>query len=222
MNPLLPDSQKLRNEMVDDQLVRRGITDKAVLDAMRAVPREYFVTATHLSDAYDDRALPIASGQTISQPYVVALTLEAAKIEPGHTALEIGTGSGYVAALLSRLAAKVFTVEYHEPLANAAWERLAQLDCSNVEIRACDGNFGWPEAAPFDAILAAAAAPKMPQAWKDQLALGGRIVAPVGRMRQRLICLTRTDGGEFREEYLCDVRYVPLLGGSEASRSANP
>lgn len=213
MNPLLPNSQKLRDEMVDNQLVRRGIADTAVLDAMRAMPREFFVAAAYLRHAYDDRALPIESGQTISQPYVVALTLEAAKIEPSQTVLEIGTGSGYVAALLSRLAAKVFTVEYHAALAGTARGRLAELGCSNVEVRAGDGNFGWPEAAPFDAILAAAAAAKVPQAWKDQLTPSGRIVAPVGRLRQGLVLLERSDGGTFSEDRLCDVRYVPLLGG---------
>lgn len=213
MNPFLPDSQALRDEMVEAQLVRRGITDKAVLNAMRAVPREFFVPPAEARYAYDDRALPIESGQTISQPYVVALTLEAAKIEPHHTILEIGTGSGYVAALLSRLAANVFTIEYHKALADAARDRLAELGCANVEVRASDGNFGWLEAAPFDAILAAAAAPKVPQAWKDQLTPDGRIVAPVGRVRQRLVCLTRKEDGGFAEDYLCDVRYVPLLGG---------
>jgi len=213
MNPLLPDSQALRDEMVEYQLVRRGIMDKAVLDVMRAVPREFFVPPVEARYAYDDRALPIESGQTISQPYVVALTLEAAKIEPHHAILEIGTGTGYVAALLSRLAAKVFTIEYHKTLADAARARLVELGNTNVEFRTGDGSFGWLEAAPFDAILAAAAAPKVPQAWKDQIAPDGRIVAPVGRMHQRLIRLTRQDDGSFAEEFLCNVRYVPLLGG---------
>ena len=211
----MADPKKERERMVDVQIARRGIRDPRVLAAMRDVPRERFVDPGFEEFAYQDGALPIAAGQTISQPYIVALMIEAAEITPESTVLEVGAGSGYAAAVMSRIARRVYAVERHSTLADAARARLAALDYDNVEIRTADGTEGWPEAAPFDAILIAAAGPKIPAALKDQLAIGGHLIAPVSNTewRQSLRKLTRKSAHEYVEEDLGAVSFVPLVPG---------
>ncbi len=203
-----------RQRMVERQVRARGIRDARVLRAMQAIPREEFVGAGMREFAYEDSPLPIEAGQTISQPYIVALMLEAAGIGPGDRVLEIGAGSGYAAAVMSRLAAEVFAIERHAELAALARARLQRLGIGNVLVRTGDGSGGWPEEAPFDAILAAAGAPAVPDALRRQLAVGGRLVMPVGasQRRQRLLKLTRTGEDAWREEDLGDVLFVPLVG----------
>jgi len=199
--------------MVDRQIAWRGVSDDRVLRAMRAVPREAFVPESLRFFAYDDAPLPIGEGQTISQPYVVALMIEAAALRPTERALEVGTGSGYAAAVMAEIAGRVFTIDRLSGLADTARRRLAELGYANVEVRTGDGTLGLPEAAPFDVIIAAAAGPEVPAAWKEQLATGGRIVMPVGGIdHQELVRLTRRDDGGFDMESLGDVRFVPLVG----------
>ncbi len=194
-------------------LARRGVHDARVLAAFGKVPRELFVPAAAFGDAYADRPIPIAGGQTISQPYVVALMLEALELEPEDRVLEIGTGTGYSAALLSELAAHVYTVERLPELAREATERLAALGYRWIDVRCGDGSLGWPEHAPFDAIVVAAGGPELPRALIDQLALGGRLVMPVGGAgMQRLVRATRLPKGEPRIEDLGPVMFVPLVG----------
>ncbi len=176
-----------REAMVAFQLERRGISDQRLLAAMRAVPREAFIGAGVSADAYTDGPLPIGEGQTISQPYVVALMIEAAAVGADDSVLEVGAGSGYAAAILGRIAARVHAIERRPTLAAAAAERLARLGFDNVCVQTGDGSVGWPEAAPFDAILVAAAGPQVPEALKSQLAIGGRLVMPVGRRALRTI-----------------------------------
>ncbi|MCV0350562.1 MAG: protein-L-isoaspartate(D-aspartate) O-methyltransferase [Nitratireductor sp.] len=196
-------------------LRRRGIASEAVLDAMAQVPRERFVP-DHLAElAYEDGALPIGDGQTISQPYIVALMTEAAELGPESRVLEVGTGSGYSTAILSLLAGHVFSVERHDTLATAARERLetgGYLD--NVTLSVGDGTLGLPEKAPFDAIIIAAAGPRVPEALRAQLAMGGRLIMPVGSASgpQKLTCVTRDGEENFRTEDLAPVSFVPLIG----------
>ncbi|MFQ5459763.1 MAG: protein-L-isoaspartate(D-aspartate) O-methyltransferase, partial [Anaerolineae bacterium] len=166
--------------MVENQLAVRGIADGAVLTAMAMVPREAFVDPDLAEYAYDDAPLPIDAGQTISQPYMVALMLEALEVRPSDRVLEVGTGSGYAAAVLSMIAAEVFTVERIESLATAARRRLADLGHDNVHVRRGDGTLGWREEAPFDAVVVAAGGPEAPQALLEQLGVGGRLVIPIG------------------------------------------
>ena len=207
------DSAQARNRMVETQIARRGVRDPRVLDAMRTVPREAFIAAEFEKFAYEDSALPIAEGQTISQPYVVATMLEAAQLEEDDTVLEIGAGSGYAAALLSRIAGKVYGVERHAALTEAARERLRALGYSNVELKTGDGSGGWPQAAPFEAIIVSAGGPKIPQALKGQLIVGGRLVIPVGALdEQQLIRLTRVAADVFEQDDLGAVRFVKLVG----------
>ena len=209
------DWAEARNRMVEAQIARRGVRDPAVLDAMRTVPRESFVAAGFEEFAYEDSALPIAEGQSISQPYIVAAMLEAAELEQGDKVLEIGAGSGYAAALLSRIAAKVYAVERHAALTEAARERLRALGYHNIELRTGDGSSGWLEAAPFDAIIVSAGVPRVPEALKMQLLLGGRLVIPVGALdEQRLIRLTRAGQDVFEQEDFGGVRFVKLIGTS--------
>ena len=195
-------------------LRRRGISDQAVLRAMDEVPREHFVAAELVDSAYADQALPIACGQTISQPYVVAYMTEQLEVEPQHHVLEVGTGSGYQAAVLSRLARDVVSVERYRTLADTARERLKTLGFTNVTIIAGDGFAGVPAQAPFDRIIVTAAAETVPQALVDQLAVGGIMVLPLGphEEHQTLVKLVRTEDGVKRTE-LIDVRFVPLLPG---------
>ncbi|CAN0656023.1 L-isoaspartate protein carboxylmethyltransferase type II [Nitratireductor aquimarinus] len=205
---------KRRAEMLA-VLRRRGIASEAVLDAMAQVPRERFVP-DHLAElAYEDGALPIGDGQTISQPYIVALMTEAAGLGPESRVLEVGTGSGYSTAILSLLAGHVFSIERHDTLATAARERLEKggyLD--NVTLSVGDGTLGLPEKAPFDAIIIAAAGPRVPEALRAQLSMGGRLIMPVGSASgpQKLTCVTRDGEENFRTEDLAPVSFVPLIG----------
>lgn len=209
----MADIKERREAMVDDQVAARGVTDDRVLDAMRTVPREYFVPGEFVEFAYEDTPLPIEAGQTISQPYIVALMLEAAEIQPDDRILEIGVGSGYAAAVMSRIARRVHAIDRHEQLADRARERMAALGYDNVVIRAGDGTRGWSENAPFDVILVAAGGPAVPGPLQAQLALGGRLVIPVGGAeQQRLIRVTRTGDDHYAEDDLGAVRFVPLIG----------
>ncbi|HEY0503025.1 MAG TPA: protein-L-isoaspartate(D-aspartate) O-methyltransferase [Lysobacter sp.] len=202
-----------REWMVERQLARRGIHDAYLLDAMRQVPREEFISPAMRDYAYEDSPLPIEAGQTISQPYIVALMIEGAQVRPGDRVLEIGAGSGYAAAVMAAIAHQVYAIERHPELAELARQRFARLGYANIEIRIGDGSGGWPEAAPFDAILAAAGGPEVPDALRRQLVIGGRLVMPVGSMHsQRLIKTTRQGEDQFSREDLGGVMFVPLIG----------
>jgi protein-L-isoaspartate(D-aspartate) O-methyltransferase len=196
-------------------LRRRGISDQTVLRAMDEVSREYFVASGFTDSAYADQALPIACGQTISQPYVVAYMTEQLELEPHHRVLEVGTGSGYQTAILSRLAGEVVSIERYRTLADAARERLKTLGYGNVTIRAGDGMAGAPDVAPFDRIMVTAAAEEIPEALSAQLAAGGKMVVPVGPRdaTQYIVKLTKQQNGELTREDLIAVRFVPLLPG---------
>jgi protein-L-isoaspartate(D-aspartate) O-methyltransferase len=207
------DNSQARNRMVEAQIARRGVRDPAVLEAMRTVPREAFISGALEKFAYQDSALPIAEGQTISQPYVVAAMLAAAELQECDRVLEVGAGSGYAAAVISRIAATVFAIERHAVLADAARDRMHLLGYDNVELRTGDGSGGWPEQAPFDAIIVSAGGPNIPEALKIQLAIGGRLVMPVGAMEeQQLVRLTRTGETSFDRHDLDAVRFVKLIG----------
>lgn len=210
----MSDQAAERARMVEAQLARRGIRDRRVLEAMREVPREAFVRAGPKRFAYDDRPLPIGCGQTISQPYIVALMIEAGELEPDDTVLEIGAGSGYAAAVMARIVGHVHAVERHAPLGEAARKRLIAAGIGNVDLHIGDGTLGWPDAAPFDAIIVAAGAPSVPDALKEQLRDGGRLVIPVGgdRAVQELHRITRTGKESWTEETVGAVRFVPLIG----------
>lgn len=207
-------SDSKRVEMVDRDIAARGVHDARVLAAMRVVPREVFVPPARRAEALDDRPLPIGAGQTISQPYIVALMCEALQLRGDERVLEIGTGSGYGAAVLSRLAATVDTVERVPELADRAARQLADLNLNNVRVHGGDGTLGWPEAAPYDAIVVTAGGPEVPPALLAQLAPGGRLVMPVGSTRrwQVLVRVTHVGPDDFRSESLCDVAFVPLMG----------
>ncbi len=202
-----------RDRMVQLQLAGRGIADPRLLEAFRSVPREDFVPAELTEFAFHDTPLPIGDGQTISQPYIVAMTLAALGLRGGERVLEVGTGSGYAAAVLSRLAKEVYSVERLASLADSAWERLARLGYDNVQVLCGDGTLGWAEHAPYDAIAVAAGGPEVPRALLNQLAPGGRLVIPVGpdESSQVLMRVTRHDAG-FHSEPLTEVRFVPLIG----------
>ena len=203
-----------RETMVEWQLRRRGITHEPILDAFRAVPREAFVGPAHAHLAYGDHPLPIEAGQTISQPYIVALMIEAAGIEPGDKVLEVGSGSGYAAAVISRIAGKVIGVERQRELVAVAAERLERLGFYNVEIVEADGTKGWPDAAPYDAILAAASGSHIPAPLVEQLKPGGTIVMPLGSPGsiQKLVKATKREDGSLLQSDLGGVRFVPLIG----------
>jgi len=210
----MADSESRRRRMVEEQLVRRGISDPRVLEAMATVPREAFVPADFRSEAYADGPLPIGEGQTISQPFIVALMIEALDLTGDERVLEVGAGSGYAAAVLAELAAEVYAVERQPSLARTAARRLEELGIENVKIVCADGSRGWPERAPYDGIVVAAGAPKVPESLQAQLAIGGRLVIPVGpgRTMQELLRVTRLSETEFRRERLAAVRFVPLVG----------
>ena len=210
----MTDFANLREQMVRQQIEARGIHDSAILAAFRAVPREAFVADDYAQLAYDDHSLPIEAGQTISQPYIVALMIEAAAIGRDDTVLEVGAGSGYAAAVIGRIARRVVAIERQHELIQAARERITSLGFSNVEIVEGDGTRGCPEHAPFDAILAAASGSHVPQALITQLAPGGRIVMPVGDPGgvQQLVRVTKQDDGLLQQEDLGGVRFVPLIG----------
>jgi protein-L-isoaspartate(D-aspartate) O-methyltransferase len=200
--------------MVAKQLAERYITDPRILEAMGYIPRHHFVEEKLWEYAYEDRPLPIGHGQTISQPYIVAFMSQALNLPPDKQGivLEIGTGSGYQAAVLSRLGAKVYSVERIEPLAIRARELLAELSIDNVEIKVDDGGYGWPEYAPYDAIIVTAAAPEIPAPLMVQLKEGGILVAPVGPKRQQILLRLQRRGEQIVEERLAPVAFVPLLG----------
>jgi protein-L-isoaspartate(D-aspartate) O-methyltransferase len=200
-----------RGNMVDNQIARRGVNDAKVLEAMRLVPRHLFVPDSARAEAYDDRPLSIGEGQTISQPYIVALMTETLNLTGKERVLEIGTGSGYQAAVLSKLVADVYTIEILKPLGEQAQRTLADLGYKNVHVRIGDGYKGWPEAAPFDAIIVTAAPEHIPEPLKDQLKIGGRMIIPVGAFVQDLILLTKTPDG-FTKKNLAPVRFVPMTG----------
>jgi len=208
------DYQALRELMVQDQLVSRGITDPRVLQAMGRVPRELFVPEHLRVEAYDDHPLPIGRGQTISQPYIVALMAEALQLKGRERVLDIGTGSGYAAAVLASMALEVFSMEKIPEVASQAEKNLQQAGFSQVRVKTGDGSQGWPEAAPFDGICVAAGAPAVPDSLKEQLSVGGRLVIPVGLEQglQRLLLITRRSDQEFDRREIGDVRFVPLLG----------
>lgn len=203
-----------RQRMVTRQLESRGITDPRVLQAMRNVPREIFVPEHLAADAYDDSPLPILGGQTISQPYIVALMVESLKLNGGERVLEVGTGSGYGAAVLSRIADVVVTIERLERLAEQARTRFAELGYGNIDVRVGDGTLGVPELAPYDGIVVTASGPHVPSSLKEQLAVGGRLVMPVAEAggREMLVRITRLDQERFEQEELTAVRFVPLIG----------
>jgi len=204
-----------RLEMVSKQIEARGVRDPAVLEAMRKVPRHRFVPQSQRANAYQDRPLPIGSGQTISQPYIVALMTELAGVKPGDKVLEIGTGSGYQAAVLAQMGVKLFSIEIIAALAKRAKATLTDLGyAKNVEVRHGDGYAGWPEQAPFDAILVTAAPPKIPKPLKEQLKVGGRLIIPVGKRYQSLLKVTRTKNG-YRGESVIPVRFVPMTGEAQ-------
>jgi protein-L-isoaspartate(D-aspartate) O-methyltransferase len=200
--------------MVQRQIAGRGVRSEKVLDAMRKVPRERFLPKGQGVWAYDDNPLPIGDGQTISQPYVVAYMTEALLLEGGEKVLEVGTGSGYAAAILAEIAAEVYTIERIEGLATMASRVLDELGYANVHVRHGDGTLGWPEQAPFDGIVVTAAGPEAPQTLKQQLKIGGRLVIPVGESKwyQQVVRITRVAEAEFETEDLLPVRFVPLIG----------
>jgi protein-L-isoaspartate(D-aspartate) O-methyltransferase len=206
--------EDVRGRMVEDQIAARGIHDPRVLTALREVPRHEFVPPELRALAYEDHPLPIGHDQTISQPFIVAAMTELAELEPGDSVLEIGTGSGYQAAVLAALVRNVYSIEIVEPLAQAARRTLARLGIDNVHVRAGDGFQGWPERAPFDAILVTAAPPEVPEPLKRQLAPGAKLVIPVGTDQQELRVLTRTRTG-FDERTVLPVRFVPMTGRAQ-------
>lgn len=214
INSLKPDYR--REIMIRDHLLRRGIHDPAVLAAMRDVPRESFVGKGMQELAYEDNPLPIEEGQTISQPYIVAYMTEALELSSSDRVLEIGTGSGYAAAVLSRIAGTVYSVERLEGLAQSARQRLEMLGYTNIVVHVGDGTLGWQEHSPYDAIVVTAGAPKVPKPLLDQLAIGGRLVIPVGPSLalQVLVRVRRVSEHDYRNEELCGVRFVPLIGAA--------
>lgn len=213
MTQQLPDFAQLRAEMVEQQLIARGIEDTAVLQAMRTVPRHFFVPQPYRAAAYKDRALPLFDKQTISQPFIVALMLSHLQLRPTDKVLEIGAGSGYAAAVISQLAKQVFTIERLPKLAEYARERLQKGQFDNVTVISADGTLGLPSEAPFDVIIAAASGPRVPLYWLAQLGENGRLIMPVGkRKKQRLVLVKRQPDGSFIKKELSPVRFVPLIG----------
>jgi protein-L-isoaspartate(D-aspartate) O-methyltransferase len=202
---------RAREAMVATQIAARGVKDPKTLAAMRKVQRHLFVPEAARGQAYEDHPLGIGHGQTISQPYIVAFMTEALGLRGGETVLEVGTGSGYQAAVLAEIAARVYTIEIVASLAEEARERLARLGYLNVEVRAGDGYQGWPEKAPFDAVIVTAAAPRVPEPLKQQLKDGGRLVIPVGEEYQELMVITRR-GNAYAENRVLPVRFVPMTG----------
>jgi protein-L-isoaspartate(D-aspartate) O-methyltransferase len=208
-----------RRRMVEEQIHRRGVDDPAVLAALNRVPRHLFVPEESRAVAYADTPLPIGHRQTISQPYIVALMSSLLELKPGDKVLEIGTGSGYQAAVLAELGAEVYTIEIVAPLAEQAQRTFRDLGYGAIHARAGDGYQGWPEQAPFDAIIVTAAPPQIPQPLLDQVKPGGRIVLPVGEAWQDLLVLTKRSDGSFDKRTVLPVRFVPMTG--EAQRQGH-
>lgn len=209
-----PDMAGQRSAMVEHQIRARGVRDRLVIKAMNAVPREAFVPQNMKEYAYEDSPLPIGDGQTISQPYIVAYMIAALGLTGGERVLEIGTGSGYAAAVLGEIASEVYTVERIKALADHAKLTLEALGYHQVHVRCGDGTLGWPQHAPYDAIIVAAGGPKLPRSLQLQLKIGGRMVIPVGNdsVTQELVRVTRESPTHFRYEAIADVRFVPLIG----------
>jgi protein-L-isoaspartate(D-aspartate) O-methyltransferase len=202
-------------EMFLAEIIERGVRDRAVIEAMRRVPRHLFVPPDEVAHAYEDRPLPIGHDQTISQPYIVASMSELAAVGPGSRVLEVGTGSGYQTAILAELGAEVWSIEIVEPLLRRAAATLARLGYGErVHLAIGDGYGGWPEAAPFDAVLVAAAPPRVPEPLMEQLAPGGRLVIPVGDEQQLLVVIQR-DGDGFVQRVVYPVRFVPMTGEAQ-------
>ncbi len=204
------DYNRLRNKMVDEQIVRRGITSKPVVDAMRAVERHRFVPANVVKEAYNDYPLPIGEGQTISQPYIVGYMTEALSLKPTDRVLEIGTGSGYQAAILGLIVSEVYTIEVIEALGVRAERLLRELGYKNIEVRIGDGYAGWPEAAPFDAIIVTCSPTKIPQPLQEQLAEGGRMIIPVGEQYTQELILLKKEKGNLKPISRLPVMFVPM------------
>ncbi len=201
-----------RRRMIREQLLARGIDDPRVLLAISRVPRHRFVPESYRSKAYEDRALPIEKGQTISQPYMVAFMTQALQLRGKETVLEIGTGSGYQAAILSQIVQQVYTIERHAQLAHQAQKLFQELGYTNIEVIIGDGSKGLPDHAPYEGIIVTAAAPAVPEDLIEQLRVGGRLVIPVGtRQEQRLVCVYKTEDG-VKEEHTIDCIFVPLIG----------
>ncbi len=210
------DLPQRRERMVDQQIAARGVRDERVLAAMRRIPREAFLPLEQAEFAYEDAPLGIGQGQTISQPYIVALMAESLRLTGGEKVLEIGTGSGYGAAVLASLASTVFSIERHEELARSSSRHLAAAGISNVKVIHGDGTLGLVDQAPFDAIVVTAGGPRLPQVLLDQLAIGGRLVMPVGSGRelQTLVRVRRVSEREYEQDDLTPVRFVPLIGAA--------
>lgn len=208
--------ENLRKQMIDHQMVARGLRDQAVINAISTVQREEFISKDLVEFAYTDSPLPIAANQTISQPYIVALMTAALELKPDERVLEVGTGSGYAAAVLSEIAKEVYTIERHKILADSARRKLEELGYKNIQVLIGDGTLGWPEYAPFDAIVVTAGGPNVPEALKQQMAIGGRLVIPVGSAlhAQQLIRIRRIGKNKYKEEDLGGVRFVPLIGAA--------
>jgi protein-L-isoaspartate(D-aspartate) O-methyltransferase len=206
---------RLRDEMVTTQIAARGVRNARVLAALRAVPRHLFVPSEVRAEAYADRPLPIGEGQTISQPYIVGLMTELLEVKPGDRVLEIGTGSGYQAAVLDAMGCDVYTIEIRASLAQEAEKRLTSLGYKRVHVRTGDGYAGWPEVAPFAGIVVTAAPERIPQPLLNQLAIGGHMVIPVGAFYQQLKVITRRGETDFPESDVIPVRFVPMTGEVE-------
>jgi protein-L-isoaspartate(D-aspartate) O-methyltransferase len=209
-----------REEMVDKQLAERGIRDLRVLDAMRKVPRHEFVPQSVRSAAYQDQPLPIGEGQTISQPYIVAVMLEHLALQATDRVLEVGTGSGYVTALLSLLCAEVYSLERHAQLAAVAESTLRRLEFRNVKINTGDGRMGWPEHSPFDAVLVSAATARVPATLFDQVREGGRMMIPIGPSSSQELRLLRKVNGQLEVKIFEGCRFVPLVEGPDGSKDS--
>ncbi len=221
ISSILPGAQeekwaKLRRQMVEEQLASRDITDRRVLEVMLSVPRHLFVLPQYMNMAYEDTPLPIEEGQTISQPYIVALMTQCLNLKGNEKVLEIGTGSGYQAAVLAHLCQEVYTIEIRENLAKKAAALLAKLGYQNVHVKWADGYFGWPEKAPFDAIIVTCAANHLPPPLLEQLKEGGRLVIPLGStLYFQTLTLVIKEGKKPRVEYISGVRFVPMIGEAE-------
>lgn len=206
------DEASLRKKMVDEQLIPRGISDPRILEVFRAVPRDRFVPEKYRDSAYGDFPLPIGAGQTVSQPYIVAIMTQALGLSGKETVLEIGSGSGYQAAILSRLAKQVYTVERLAALAEQAKNTLAALAYSNIQLKVADGSAGWPEYAPYDGIIVTAASPEIPAPLVEQLKIGGRLIIPIGGALHQILTLVCRGQQGIETTGICDCVFVPLVG----------